>query len=255
MAQAYINVLRVTVLLISTSLIWACSSTAEPAPGGAFMNFSWKPCDVASPSAGQEHPYTGAPLGADALWSKVLLLLNEHDGYVSPKRYADVLGAQFGVIDHSNSGASCRVRPGTDWYFSGYVDINTEPFKVPGTAVVDHVAWNITWGKDAFGGRCISAARAQADLLAAGWTAPWKEWGRWEKLQAARNADPIHCSPQQVCIVEMLPRPPIWFSFGRPGAKDGATWALHPALPAGHLYSTGDLPDSCVTGIEMDSRP
>jgi hypothetical protein len=269
MAQAYVKVLRVTVMLFGSVLVWACTSTAtstsDTVPGWAFLNFAWKPCDVVSPPARQEYP-DRPPYGADELWSRVLLLVNEHDGYVSPERFAEVLGAHFGAIDHYREGASCRVRPRKDWYFSGAVFVYTKPFKVPGTADVDHSAWSMTWGKDAFGGRCITAARAQADLVAAGWTAPWQEWGRWERLQLeASRAAPLQpqCAPQQQSCdrgpSRLLPRyppvrllPPSRFIFGRPRDKDGDRRGRP---PSGQLSSTGDLPDSCITGVEMDSRP
>ena len=196
------------------------------------------------------------PLTAEELWTKVLALLNEHDGSVTKERFEQVFDVRFGPPRREEDGTTYLAHAGREWYFNAYVTIFNDQYKsVTGPeANGAHSGWYISWQPGTFGVTCLSAKRVRETLVASGWSSPWQSWGAWEKLRWSAPfperrrglGDPPALVPQPP-----LGPPPPRANFSRNGAEGG-----HPnALPRGVVDSTGDQPDSCVTGILVEAKP
>jgi hypothetical protein len=188
------------------------------------------------------------PFRSDELWSKVLRLLNERSGAITKERLENVFGVRFTSVRRESDATTYLLKAGKDWYFDARVTIYNDKFKFAAPLNGAHSQWFIGWGT-VFGGdskhACITAEHARADLLASGWTSPWKSWGFWEKFREQTAKDlQEHAPPGGWVYPPMMPEPRA--GFFRRGEDDSG---YRDRLPQGEVFGTGDFADSCVTGI------
>jgi hypothetical protein len=190
------------------------------------------------------------PFDVDELWRKIGVLLNEHQGSVTKERFEDLFNVRFAPPERDSDATIYRLRQGVDWYFNARLTVYNERFNSAGMGAEingAHIEWYVSW-LDAFThssrGACIRANHARETLMASGWTSPWLRWGIWEEIRQ-RPADPG---------VNPLYPPPVLpgvASFFRQPDEDSGH---RDRLPRGQLDTTGDLPDSCVTGILVTAK-
>ncbi len=187
------------------------------------------------------------PASADAFWKKVLAFLNQNEGYATKEQFAETFGIHFGYVDpehtvltHQLAVTTFRARSGLDWYFDAWFEEFTEAWNSPGDpASGAHIAWSISWREDSFGdpmrGQCITAARAERDLVASGWETPWPQWSL----------------PIQAEVPSDMPSPPPMGNLRRERDRGTKPWG---ELPFGRVFPADAGPDSCVTGISMAAK-
>ena len=199
--------------------------------------------------AGQGEMYASKPaFTAEMLWEEALGLLNERDGAVTKERFELVFGVRFKDVRTDSDATTYLLTAGKDWYFDARLTIYNENFKFQGPFNGAHSEWIVRWN-NGFGSdvkqACVKAEHVRDGLLAGGWTSPWKSWGLWEKIdeQTAKN---LRAQIANGTMSWMYPpvRIPPKAAFRR--ATDDET---HDRLPSGEIFTDGDFPDSCVTGI------
>jgi hypothetical protein len=214
-----------------------------------------------APAPAEEPGLTGAssylqrpPYTAAEFWKKVLLLINSSRGYVAKDRFEEVFGVRLGPVTTTKDGTTTyRLYRARTWYFDARLSYVVNSFKMPlhpaqnGSHSELYISWENGSFSDADGQDCVTDELVRTGLMATGWTSPWQKWGLWEEIEAAasrqRPADPG--SPP-----EALP-PPV-SGFIRQTDEDAGHRDF---LPRGRLDTTGDHPDSCVTGIDILGRP
>lgn len=191
-------------------------------------------------------PYTAADL-----WEKVLVLLNDHQGYVTKERFEKVFGVHLGQPFTTKDSTTYRLVQGHSWYFDVRVSNYPDGYKTPIDPALNgaHSELYIGWKADSFsdGHICITGERVRTSLMASGWTSPWIKWGIWEETaSAAASQPPVHSS----YAPEPLPTPIAGFI-----RQTDADAGNRDALPRGQVETTGDHPDSCITGIYVVGKP
>jgi hypothetical protein len=172
----------------------------------------------------------------NVFWGRLLTLLNEDAGSITKAQFEDALGVRLGTTEVASDATTYRLRDTPEEHFSGFLTIYNETFQSNSTMLSGkHIAWGLTWKPASFGdpskGECITTSRVQSDLVATGWTPPWKAWGEGNESGA---------------VSAHLPRLPAIHIFARTSDNQIGAWNR---LPLGQLYATGSQPDSCVTGI------
>jgi hypothetical protein len=189
---------------------------------------------------------------ATDLWGRVVSLLNERNGTVTKEHLEKALGVQLHTAVTDPDATVYRLFETKVVPFTVTLIVYNEQFRSRAPAENGpHINWSVDWpapsGGDNDKTNCITAARARADLLGSGWSSPWSSWG------AAESHPPPQSSSFHIGEPGDLgnPGPPVlapFFNFFR--QSDEAT-GHRDRLPRGRLFSTGDLADSCVTGITM----
>lgn len=180
-------------------------------------------------------------------------MLNEREGYVTRERFEKTFGVRLQPVQfHEPNMTPYQLRSGIDWYFSKHLTTFSDAFTdliEPYTNGV-HSDWGLFWNADTFGDskkqECLTVARVQADLLSSGWTSPWA----W-KPQGALVSHA--CRARTGCLIQVIsPIVPPSHNFGRQSDLHTDLWGH---LPFGRFSSTGESPDSCVTGFYVRARP
>jgi hypothetical protein len=195
--------------------------------------------------SGRQDYSTKPPFGADELWRKIEVLLNKQHGSITKEQFQSVFGVDFGSPQSASDATTYLLHAGYDWYFDARLTLYNDKFRFEGPENGAHSQWMITWRPDPFWSAkesCLRADRVRASLLAAGWSSPWARWGLWEEPpkgpQYTGPYPPI--TPEQRAL------------FHLQTDEDAGRWDR---LPQGRIFSSGDLPDSCVTGILVTARP
>jgi hypothetical protein len=208
---------------------------------------------LSEPAAGADPYSQHSPDTAADFWGKVLVLLNDHLGYVTRERFEEVFGVHFGPPVTTKDNTTYRLVQGHSGYFDARLSRYVSGYTMPGDPALDgvHSELYIGWKTDSFAGpdghACISGELVRTSLMASGWTSPWVKWGIWEETAAAaRQQPPIKSAYAPV----PLPQPVAGFvrQAGEDAVKRGD-------LPRGRLDTTGDHPDSCITGIYIVGKP
>jgi len=192
----------------------------------------------------------------EEFWSKVLALLNEHNGFVTKERLEDALGFQFHATSFEPDATVYLVRAGKDGYFDANLVVYNDSYRASSAAENGaHRSWYLGWQSTSFGdpakGECLTAARARADLIASGWTSPWERWGITEEPALTAAPSDRFRLPRE----GENPGPPVLprsLNFFRQSDADSGH---RDRLPRGELFGSGDLADSCVTGIAVTAAP
>jgi hypothetical protein len=230
-----------TVHRASASLVMYVFFVAQSAASSpAIENYSMKP-----------------PFTAEEFWTKVLALIGEQNGYVTKERFESVFKVQFGSAGHESHSITYTLHQGHDWYFDARISDFDKTYTTPINAVENgaHSELVIVWAKDSFGdpdrGECVTANLVRTSLVAGGWTSPWAKWGAWEEM-AALTAEAAGRRPSADRWYPPEPLPPPISSFLRQADADAGH---RDGLPRGRVDTTGDFPNSCVTGIYLESKP
>jgi hypothetical protein len=180
-------------------------------------------------------------------------MLNEREGYVSKEQFEKTFGVRLRPVQfHEPNMTPYQLHPGIDWYFTTYLTIFSEAFtdRTELEANGVHSLWGLFWSADSFGDpnkqECLTVARVQTDLLRSGWTSPWGF--KPPEAQVSRA-----CPAGTECLIRVSsPAPPPFHNFGRESDLHTERWGH---LPFGQFLSTGDSPDSCVTGFYVRAQP
>jgi len=194
------------------------------------------------------------PRDQHELWQRTLLLLRDRASSITPERVENVLGVHFGTLETQVDATAHLVRPREDAPFAANLTVYDASYRAVGDVDGAHVSWVLLW-KDAWPGatqpgECVTAGQAQADLLALGWGKPWREWGFMEEQAKRAAAQPPLTGGPELHRGGLPPPLAAGFGFGWGPENDQLE-----RLPRGRLYSTGDLAESCVIGINMVTRP
>ena len=196
---------------------------------------------------------TPPPFTAEAFWQKVFALLNEHDGYVTRERFEKTFGVRLTPVPSQDPNTiSYALRAGDDWYFTTRLTLFSDAYtdRIEPYTNGAHSHWSLYWSEEAFGDprrqQCLTVARVQADLLSAGWVSPWQLVPQPPLRSLARPAHKGSLTP----VLEELPPPS--HNFGRRSDLHTDRWGH---LPFGQFSSTGESPDTCVTGFYIRARP
>lgn len=190
----------------------------------------------------QRPPYTAAEF-----WKKVLVLINSSRGYVAKDRFEEVFGVRLGPVTTTKDGTTYRLYRASTWYFDARLSYFADSFKMPldparnGSHSELYISWKNGSFSDSDGQDCVTDELVRTGLTATGWTSPWQKWGLWEEIEAAARQHPADPG---------LPSPVS--GFIRQTDEDAGNRDF---LPRGRLDTTGDHPDSCVTGIDILGRP
>ena len=194
-----------------------------------------------------------SPDTAADFWGKVLVLLNDHLGYVTRERFEEVFGVHFGPPVTTQDSTTYRLVQGHGRYFDARLSTYVSGYTMPGDPALNgvhselYIGWKVDSFADSDGHTCISGERVRTSLMASGWTSPWTRWGIWEETAAAAARQPPNKSNY---APGPLPTPVA--SFLRQADEDAGR---RDVLPRGRLDTTGDHPDSCITGIYITGKP
>jgi len=175
----------------------------------------------ATPPSGYTIP---PPFTADEFWEKILLLMREHDGYITKERFEDVFGVQLKQTkSYEDGSAMYSLKKGTDWYFDAGLWMTGEKFKKPGGKMGGvSSSLRIDWDFDTFGevnvGPCIRTDTARKDILSSGWRQGIQERHRGAADEFYKNE-----STNQVSKIT--------------------------------IFHSGDFASSCVKRITVNGRP
>jgi hypothetical protein len=191
-----------------------------------------------------------APASRDELWARVVRLLNESGGAVTKARVEAVLGVRLTLVSRDREATIYGLKSGESGPFDARVTVWSDRFTLGLPSNRAHSEWALHWDT-AWGGdvqhACVTAERVRADLLATGWTSPWRSWGFWEerRRQIAQDLQ-AHAPPGGYVYPPMMPEPRAAFWRGgddNVGHRD--------RLPEGVVFGTGDFSDSCITAIRV----
>ena len=204
------------------------------------------------------------PFGPQEFWSKLLGLVNEHNGYVMKQSFEQAFGVRFGVPERVKDGEAqiyhYKLHAGAEWYFDVRVSEYDGNYRGSMDASMNgrHSELSVVWKIDSFGsaahGECVTAREVRDSLVATGWTSPWESWGKWEKLAAA-DAAALRGSTPYSPPVAIQPRSVFYHQADQDAADRDQLPRLEGHIPQGDVYTTGDQPDSCITGLRVVGRP
>ena len=224
---------------------------ATPVPA-CFLALSIAGCMAHIPVASAQ---VNSQITAEAFWGRILALLNERDGSITKEQLEQALGARFGTPDHGVDATRYELRADESSFFDAHYIAYNDKYVSPVGAESNgaHTAWYVGWKPDAFrssgSNQCITANQVRMTLLANGWSSPWKSWGNVS--DAARQPRDGELSGRGPRHPDLAPPPPSRNFFRQSDEASGH----RDRLPRGRLFSTGDLPESCVTGVEIVAKP
>jgi hypothetical protein len=214
---------------------------------GMAAGFAMQPLAISADAAsagGQDDP-TRAPFGADEFWRKIEVLLNKQRGSITKELFQSVFAVEFEPARTASDATTYLLHAGANWYFDARLTVYNDKFRFQGAENGAHSQWTITWRPESFGAEkesCLRADRVRASLLATGWSSPWGRWGQWEEpakgVQSTGPYPPLAPEPRAQLRLQ---------TDEAAGNRD--------RLPQGRVFATGDLADSCVTGILVTARP
>lgn len=220
------------IVILGASIIASMAATAHALVAGTVTQI--RVSNVASPQT----------MPADDLWQRVLRALNENHASITKERLEKILGVKLVVRRLESDGTTYLTDETHGGDLEARLTVYNAKFKsVAGPALNGaHLNWYVGWERGKLNGKCITAERVRTSLLASGWTSPWSDWGVWERPWVTPN-DPFYRTYPPI-------KPAPIASFHR---KEADTAEQHDSLPRGEVLSTGDMPDSCVTGILIDA--
>lgn len=191
------------------------------------------------------------PTTAEDLWMRILVLINEHDGYVTKDRVEEVLRIRFmyttGHKDYEHY-VVYRLNVEHQGYFNTTVGDYTDQYKALGESELSGAqsSWSVGWPADGPSdhsqSECITAGRARSDLSNKGWVTS-SNWGSYEAEQP--TTQPAGCNQAVGCGPHLQS-----FTGSAYFHRDAGN-----GLPELRVMSAGGTSKACVSSIAVNARP
>jgi len=182
------------------------------------------------------------PLGADEFLGRLVRLVDQRDGYVTPQSFEAIFGIPFAHHRTERDGTMVHwLVAGTDWYFDAGITETAPSFRMPGDPdfsgqISDFsIVWKTSVFPDLAANECITAGRFRKAFAGTRWQMP-ETWG---KVPTAAVKRPIGAPLEEFAI------------------KRSATFHLpdRPVLPEIQVQGSGDDASACISALLARARP